>query len=170
MGAAGRGDINCAGSVVSAKGDQMICRSFTSADTSATALRARSKSAGNVLSRLSARRRIPRQAFGLKKYRGGTSPVSKTSDNEHTPSSLRDSPSKPVHSHELSVNDPIGPPIPEFFQPPEDGAKRPSAVLRQDTGDVLPNDPFGTVAISDSKKSESEVPAWVSQAFAQSRD
>jgi hypothetical protein len=69
----------------------------------ATACRARANCWGNSFPRLSARRRMPLQAFALKKYRCGTSPVSKMSDNEHTPSSLRDSPSKAVHSHVLSV-------------------------------------------------------------------
>src|SRR4051812_31078015 len=61
---------------------------------SATADNARCNVGGKSFPRLSARRRIPRQAFALKKYCGGTSPVSRISDNEDTPSSLRDSPSK----------------------------------------------------------------------------
>jgi hypothetical protein len=70
---------------------------------------------------------MPVQAFAVKKYRGGISPVSKTSNNEHTPSSLRDSPSKPVHSHVLSVQHSVGEPIPEFDQAPEEGTKVPSS-------------------------------------------
>ena len=69
---------------------------------------------------------MPRQAVPVKKYRCGTSPVSKMSDNEHTPASLRDSPSKPVHSDVLSVKHSIGEPIPEFDHAPEEGTKVPS--------------------------------------------
>src|SRR5262249_7835763 len=94
------------------------------------------KASGNVLPRFSARRRMPRQAVALKKYCGGTSPVSKISDNEHTLAALCQSPV-------LSVQDSVGEPIPEFAQPPEDGSKCPSVVLRQDTGDILPDQPAG---------------------------
>jgi hypothetical protein len=45
---------------------------------------------GRSLPRRCARRRIPLHAFALKENLGGSSPVSKTSDNEHTPPSLRD--------------------------------------------------------------------------------
>ncbi|MGD9643891.1 MAG: hypothetical protein AB7V08_14280 [Elusimicrobiales bacterium] len=43
---------------------------------------------GNALPRRAARRRMPAQAFGLKKYCGGTFPASKMSDNEDTAASL----------------------------------------------------------------------------------
>jgi hypothetical protein len=66
------------------------------------------------LPRLAARRRIPRQAVALKKYRCGTLPASKISDNEHTPPSLRYGVLVPVHSHVLSVQNPDGPPVAEF--------------------------------------------------------
>ena len=78
--------------------------------------------------RFTARRRIPRQAFAVKKYRCGTSPVSKMSDNEHTAASLWDSPREAECSHVLSVQHSIGEAIPEFDHPAEDGAKVPSAV------------------------------------------
>jgi hypothetical protein len=84
---------------------------------------------------------MPRQAVLLKKYRCGTSPVSKISDNEHAAASL-------WNSEELSVQNSVGEPIPEFAHCPENGAKRPSSVLRQDAGDVLPNQPAGPCAIS----------------------
>ena len=75
---------------------------------------------------------MPRQAVALKKYRCGTSPVSKTSDNEHTAASLG-------HSEELSVQNSVGEPIPELAQEPEEGAKVPSSVAGQDAGDVFPD-------------------------------
>jgi hypothetical protein len=55
----------------------------------ATSVNAARNWQGNSFPRFSARRRIPAQALALKKYRRGRSPVSKISDNEHTPSSLR---------------------------------------------------------------------------------
>jgi hypothetical protein len=59
---------------------------------------------------------MPLQAVALKKYRCGTAPVSKTSDNEHTAASLG-------HSEVLSVENPVGEPIPELAQHPEEGTK-----------------------------------------------
>jgi hypothetical protein len=82
---------------------------------------------GNSRPRFSARRRIPAQALALKKYRGGTSPVSKTSDNEHTLPSLWDGTPVAVHSHKLSVKNSVGEPIPEEAQEPEEGTKVPSS-------------------------------------------
>ena len=82
----------------------------------ATASRAAAKASGSFFPRFSARRRIPRQAFALKKYRCGTSPVSKMSDNEHATAPL-------WNSKVLSVKHSVGPPIPEFAQAPEDGTK-----------------------------------------------
>ena len=64
---------------------------------------ARSNLVGIDFPRFSARRSIPLHAFGLKKYRRGTSPVSKISDNEHTPPSLWDGTRVAVHSDKLSV-------------------------------------------------------------------
>jgi len=78
------------------------------------------KKGGNSLPRFSARRRIPRAAFGLKKYLRGTS-VSKMSDNEHTAAALG-------HSEILSVKNPPAHAIPEFDQPSKDGGKVPSPV------------------------------------------
>ena len=76
---------------------------------SATRRRAAAKCSGNVLPRFFARRRIPRQALALKKYRRGTSPVSKMSDNEHATAPL-------WNSEVLSVKNSVGEPIPEFPQ------------------------------------------------------
>jgi hypothetical protein len=64
---------------------------------------------------------MPRQAVALKKYRCGTSPVSKISDNEDATAPL-------WYSEVLSVKNPVGEPIPEFRQPPEEGAKVPSSI------------------------------------------
>jgi hypothetical protein len=137
---------------------------------SATALSARCKSSGNFFPRFSARRRMPRQAFGLKKYRCGTGPASKISDNEHTPSSLGNRSGMAVHSHKLSVKHSPCVPIPEFAQAPEKGSKIPSSVRRQDAGDVLPYQPAGAISFSNGKIGEHEASSRVSQAFAKPRD
>src|SRR3990167_6093224 len=72
------------------------------ARTPATAMRASAKCGGNVRPRAAARRRIPRQAVALKKYRCGTSPVSKMSDKEDATPALG-------YSKVLSVQDSVGP-------------------------------------------------------------
>ena len=112
---------------------------------------------------LSARRRMPAHAFGLKKNRGGSVPTSKTCDNEDSTTALG-------YSEVLSVQDPVGPPIPELFQRPEEGTKIPSSVRRQDARDIFPDDPAGFELISESKKDEGEVAAWVGESFAKSGD
>src|SRR5579872_6423491 len=86
---------------------------------SMTCLSAASKATGNVRCRFAARRRIPRQAVALKKNRCGISPVSKMSDNEDTTASLG-------YSKVSSVQNPVGPPVPELSQRPEEGTKVPS--------------------------------------------
>ena len=106
-------------------------------------LKASSSIGGSAFPRRSARRRIPAHAFWLKKNRCGTAEVSiRMSDNEDTLPSLGDGTRVAVHSSVLSVHDPIGPPIPEVLQPPEEGTKSPSSVLRQYAGDILPHDPL----------------------------
>jgi hypothetical protein len=63
---------------------------------------------------------MPLQAVGLKKNRCGTPPVSKMSDNKHASAPL-------WNSEVLSVKNPVGEPIPELSQRPEEGAKIPSS-------------------------------------------
>jgi hypothetical protein len=106
---------------------------------------------------------MPRQAVALKKYRCGTAPVSKTSDNEHTLAPL-------CQSGVLSVQNPVGEPIPELAQHPEEGAKVPSSVTGQDTGDVLPNQPAGAIPCSNGTKGKHEVATRVVQSLSKSRD
>lgn len=118
---------------------------------------------GNSLPRFAARRRIPAQARGLKKYRRGTTPVSKIADNEHTLAPL-------CQSEVLSVKNSVGEPIPEDCQPSKEGSKSPASVSRQHTGDVLPNQPLGAIAVSDCKIDECEVAPWVSKARSKSCD
>jgi hypothetical protein len=59
---------------------------------------------------------MPLQAVTLKKYRCGTSPVSKISDNEDATAAL-------WYSEILSVKNPVGEPIPELPQASEEGSK-----------------------------------------------
>lgn len=76
---------------------------------------------GNVFLRRCARSSIPLQALALKKYRCGTPPASKTSDNEDAAAALG-------HSEVLSVKNSVGEPIPELPQPCEEGGKIPPSV------------------------------------------
>ena len=103
----------------------------------ATCSKAICSNGGNDLFLLAARRKIPAQALALKKYRDGRLPVSSTSDNEDATAALG-------HSEELSVQNPVRDPIPEFHQRAEHGSKRPPSVNRQDTGDVFPDEPPGS--------------------------
>ncbi len=96
---------------------------------SATANKAWCNCGGSPFPRFSARRSIPEHALWLRKYRCGTSPVSEISDNDDTPSSLGYGATKPVHSDILRVQDPVGPPVPQLPQAPDDGSERPSSVI-----------------------------------------
>ena len=102
-------------------------------------------------------------AFGLKKNRCGTPPVSKMADNEDATASLWD-------SEVLSVKDSVGPPIPEFSQRPEEGTKVPASPGGQDAWNVLPNDPARSEALGDPGKSEGQLTTRVIHASALSSD
>jgi hypothetical protein len=109
------------------------------------------------------RRRIPAQAFGLKKHRCGTSPVSKKSDKEHATASLG-------NSEVLSVKHSPREPRPEFCQPSDEGCKVPAFVRVQYAGDVFPYQPLGPIAASQRKIDEGEVAAWIGEPGAQAGD
>jgi hypothetical protein len=106
---------------------------------------------------------MPLQAVALKKYRSGTSPVSKMSDNEHAAAPL-------WNSKVLSVKHSVGEPIPEFDQTSEYGTKVPSSSRRQDAGHVLPYQPLGPCAVSKPKKLKGEVATVVSQSASEASD
>ena len=78
--------------------------------------RAAFRAGGNSFPLLSALLNIPAQAFWLKKYRRGRSPISKISDKYASAASLRD-------SEVFSVNRSIGDIIPEFNQRPDKGGE-----------------------------------------------
>lgn len=103
--------------------------------------------------RASARAKTPLATLGLKKYDGGTSPIT-MSDNDDTSPLVRDGSFDPVHSDILSVKNAVGEPIPAPCQRSEEGSKRPSSVIRQDASDVFPYDPLGREFLSKRCKSE----------------
>jgi hypothetical protein len=90
-------------------------------ETPAICSNARRNVVGKVFPRFSARRSIPRHALALKKYRCGTTPVSKMSDKEDATAALG-------NSNVLSVKNSVGEPIPELPQESDKEAKRPSSV------------------------------------------
>jgi hypothetical protein len=85
------------------------------------------------------------------------------SDKEDTTASLG-------HSEELSVQHSPGATIPEFRQRPDDGAKVPSTVRGQNTGDVFPDDPPRPQSASKAAKLDGQVATVVSQASSSSGD
>lgn len=85
------------------------------------------------------------------------------SDNEDATASLG-------NAEVDSVQDSVCPPIPELAQRPEEGAKVPSSVARQDSGDVLPHQPLGACRVSKSKKFEGQVATRVGQSPSESGD
>lgn len=91
-------------------------------------------------------------------------------DNEQTAPSLGHGPREPVHSDILSVQHSVGPPIPEFPQEPEEGAHRPSVVVRQESGDILPRQPRDAKTSSQRQELKREVAARIIQAEPLSRD
>jgi hypothetical protein len=106
---------------------------------------------------------MPPQAVALKKYRRGTSPVSKISDSEDATAPLG-------NSKVLSVKHSVGDAIPEFDHAPENGSKVPSSVRRQDAGHVLPNQPPGPRSLSKPKIFEGQVATPVCQASSEARN
>ena len=87
---------------------------------------------GKLLPDFLTRFRMPRHALGLKKYRCGAS-CSSTSDKKDAAPPLG-------NSEELSVKHAPRARIPAVFQLPEEGSKGSAPILRQNTGDVLPED------------------------------
>ena len=93
------------------------------------------------------------------------------SDKEHTASALWHSSSEAAHSTILSVQDPVSPSLePAFCQEPEEGSKRLSSVMRQESGDIFVNDPGGANSSSQRQKFKREVAARIVQSEALSRD
>ena len=85
------------------------------------------------------------------------------SDNEDATASLG-------HSEELSVQHSPGATIPEFRQRPDDGAKVPPAIRRQNTGDVFPDNPPRPQSASKAAKLDGQVATRVLQATSPAGD
>jgi hypothetical protein len=106
---------------------------------------------------------MPAAALAERKNLGWIGPVSKMSDNEDSTAALR-------NSCVLRVEGPIGPLVPEFAQRPEEGTKVPSSSRRQNTGDVLSNDPLDLEVVCEREEREREVSSRVRKSFAEARD
>lgn len=85
------------------------------------------------------------------------------SDNEDSTAPLG-------HSEELSVQHSPGATIPDVRQRPEDGAKVPSAVRRQDAGDVFPDNPARPQSASKAAKLDGQIATRVLQSSSPSGD
>src|SRR6187401_755161 len=85
------------------------------------------------------------------------------SDNEDTCASLG-------QTEILSVENSVGEPKPAVPQSPEHGSKCPSAVNRQDAGDVLPDHPTGPQEASQLKEFNREVATLTIQPRSKSGD
>ena len=110
---------------------------------------------------LSALRRIPTAAFGLKENLGGSSPVSKTSDNEDATAPLG-------YSEVLSVKHSVGPPIPEVGQLPKDCRHVRSFVRTEKAGDILEDNPARAECSGKADELEEESRPLASQSSAAS--
>lgn len=104
----------------------------------------RRRSAGSVTPRSLARRRIPVAALGVKKYRLGTSPSSKTSDKEHASAPL-------WYAVVLGIQFSVADTVPERGQRPEDDPKIHSLIAGPQSRDVLSNNPTWSLAGNDAK-------------------
>jgi hypothetical protein len=88
---------------------------------------------------------MPRNAVGLKKYLRRDGLIgSKTSDNPHTPPSLRDGTLHPVHSHILRVQHPPRERIPAVPKRTEEGEEVGGVLAVDSSRHVLPNDVSGS--------------------------
>jgi hypothetical protein len=95
---------------------------------------------------------------------------SRISDKEHTAAALWHSSSEAACSTILSVKGSVGPPKPAFPHESEDGSKRPSVIVRQNAGDIFPDDPGGANSLSQREELKREVAARIVQSEALSRD
>ena len=82
---------------------------------------------------------MPRNAVGLKKYLASEGFIgSKTSDNPHTPPSLRDGTLHPVHSHILRVQHPPRERIPAVPKRTEEAEEVGGVSAVNATADIFP--------------------------------
>lgn len=125
----------------------------------ATDCSALNNAGGRSFPRFSARRRIPAQAVGLKKYRGAIGPVSSVEDNEHAAPPLRHSePLRIKHGpldeplctqdHALGLPAVAGRIDVASCQRANHDSKVSAAVCAERSGDVLPQEPAGAAMSS----------------------
>jgi hypothetical protein len=106
---------------------------------------------------------MPAQAFGLKKYRCGTSPVSKTSDSEETVAPLRQSTVLRVQACPCER-------IPEFIHRSQEKPEGSSVVEGEQAWNVLEDEPTWPKLSNKTKGDEGQVAARVIQSEALSGD
>jgi hypothetical protein len=70
---------------------------------------------------------------------------------------------QPTLSDVLSVQDSVGPPIPELPQGVEEGSEGAASVHRQETRHVFINDPLGSQVVNQAEIGKGEVAAWVGE-------
>jgi hypothetical protein len=100
---------------------------------------------------------MPAQAFGLKEYRCGISPVSRISDKEQTVAPLR-------QSEVLRVQACPRAKIPEFIHRSQEKPDVSSLGGRQESGNILKDEPTGFKSSNNSQGDEGQVAARVIQA------
>jgi hypothetical protein len=77
---------------------------------------------------------------------------------------------QPTLSDVLSVQDSVGPPIPELPQGVEEGSEGASSVHRQETRHVFINDPLGSKVVNKPKIGEGEVAARIGESAPKTGD
>jgi hypothetical protein len=106
---------------------------------------------------------MPAQAFGLKKYRCGISPVSNISDSEDALPPLR-------HAEVLRVKHCPCERIPEFIHRSQEKPEVSSIGGRQKTGNILEDEPTGLKSRNNSEGDEGHVATRIIQSETFSSD
>jgi hypothetical protein len=108
---------------------------------------------GNSRPRFAARRRMPVAARADRKNLGGTVSdrieASVEGDDEHSPSTLR-------HSEVASVENPVGPPVPEFAQATDERPKVAAGMTGEEARYVLEDDRGRSVSLHKVEEGEGE--------------
>src|SRR3990167_6889709 len=111
----------------------MLSRLGAESSIVATAIKAPHIVSGSFFPRFSARRIIPRHAFGLKKYFGGTW-GSKMADKEHAVPPLRQATPLCIQTCPRHT-------VPEFIQRGKDDAEVSAPMGREQSGNILKEKP-----------------------------
>jgi hypothetical protein len=137
-------------------GDVVGVVSLTDSSGVATERKADIRCAGSVLPRFCARRRMPPAARPDSEYFAGTFrgssriSVSDGCEDEHPSSSLR-------HSEETAVENPVAHAIPDVGQRSKHDSEVPTAVAREETGNVLDENPSGSNRLNDAGELEEQI-------------